>query len=163
MAAFPPAADANVLLQHLPVQGTPPRLVLVRLPHQESNGVQAGRVLLFVVIARQVQPGEHLLPLVDGTVEVLHGSLQPVCLLAGASALAFVDCPGIVPQSFGLPGKAVEGGASRQQGRHRDRFLSKGCPLPNRFIEGDPQRAQGEYRRKGRRERMLFLLWEFWG
>jgi hypothetical protein len=108
--------DAGVFLEHLPVQGPPSRLVLGYLPYQGADGLQAGRVPLFVVIARQVQPGEHLLPLVDGAVEVLYGSLQPVRLLAGASALALVDCPGVVPQGLGFPGEAMKGGTSCQQG-----------------------------------------------
>jgi hypothetical protein len=150
---------ADVFLLHLPVQGPSPRLMCVRLFHQAPHGVQAGRVLLLVVITRQVQPGEYLVPLVDGAVEVLQSSPQPVNHLTSASARAFVTGPTVMPQGSGFPGEAMKGRPGRKQGRHRDRFLGKAGPLPDGLIERYPQGTQGGEGRKSRRKSSISLLW----
>ncbi len=64
-----------------------------------------------MVIACQVEPTEHLLPLVQGTIQVLDGSAQPEDNLVPACTLAFVGGPLVMLQGVGLPIEAPKGSA----------------------------------------------------
>ncbi len=124
-------SHGHEFLLDLPVQGPPSLLVLVRLSHKAPHGLQ-GRLVLLLVIACLVQPGEHLVPLVDGAVEVLHGPFQPVGHVAFAPVptLTLLAGQGIMPQGGHFPGERVESRTGRDQGRSRDRLFAKVGPLP---------------------------------
>ena len=64
----------DVLAEYLLVQGTASPLVPLHLRHQGANHLETFRGLLPVVIACQVEPTEHLLPLIESAVQVLYGS-----------------------------------------------------------------------------------------
>jgi hypothetical protein len=139
-----------ILAEHLLVQGTASALVPLHLCHQGANHLERFRVLLPVVVACQVEPTEHLLPLVERTVQVLHGSTEPEDDLVTAFALPFLECPGAVLERMGFPIEAPKGRAGCHECGGGQRLLAKGGPgLPD-FVQRHPQ---GRERRKIRKRR----------
>src|SRR5260370_76516 len=127
-----------ILAEHLLVQGTASALMPLHLGHQGANHLEGFRVLLPVVIARQVEPTEYLLPLVQGTVQVLDGSAQPEDDLVPAPTLAFVGGPGAVLECMGFPVEAPKGSAGGHQRRGSQCLLAKISPgLPD-FLHRHP-------------------------
>ena len=153
----------DVLPKYLLVQGTSSALVPLHLRHQGADHLEAFRVLLPVVIACQVEPTEHLLPLVQRTVQVLHGSAQPEDDLVPAFALAFLGCPGGVLERMCFPIEAPKGRAGGHERGGGQRLLAKGSPCLPDFVQRHPQGREGGKIGKSRSRRsasagMLLLL-----
>src|SRR5258708_5543735 len=145
-----------ILTEQLLVESTASALMPLHLGHQGANHLEGFRVLLPVVVACQVEPTEHLLPLVERTVQVLHGSAQPEDDLVPAPALAFVGCPRGVLQRMCFPIEAPKGRARCHECGGGQRLLAKISPgLPD-FVQRHPQ---GREIRKSRGRSVLLLLW----